>query len=82
MNSYQMVLHRPVETARLFGKFTKRRDSGGICGIAFWSFDEDHCLSDMDGGGVPVSQWVGLSVMVSLSSPPSMSWSWVNQERV
>jgi hypothetical protein len=28
MNSYQMVLHRPVETAQVSGNFTQRRDSG------------------------------------------------------
>jgi hypothetical protein len=32
-----------------------------------------HYLSDIEGGGGPVSQCVGLSVIVSLSSPPAIN---------
>lgn len=38
-------------------------------------------LSDIDGGGVPVSQRTGLLAIVNLSSPPAINWSCVNQER-
>ena len=37
--------------------------------------------SDIEGGWTSVSQWVGRSVIVSLSSPPDTSCSCVNHER-